>query len=336
MAKFGVTGMSDRKPRVSSATHVFVFPKSEEEKSGNAHFVKKGCVCLSELLFTFQEVDFYGECTAFCDGCTLNQRMTISHTLKFTSARNSFVFHFPAILKSLQLRTNSTAVCSVQIEWLASEKSELDNIQRDSHPHFLENRKGSMLNNFKSVKRRFMAVPTMRRAHTFAIKFLFPHNFDVVEKILNSKESAQFSCKFEEFEGFNLHCFVVEISSGIFSFLKYTNTSYSTTSEYLDFLEVDVNSTLEMVQKVFDKYPYPGCPVFYHHPKLVSWIAALEFCRNHQEQLPQFVTLKDQRNFLSVLGNPKFQTFGFEAVYLGVRKFSKVRVCSVNFCVLPQ
>ncbi len=130
------------------------------------------------------------------------------------------------------------------------------------------------------------------------------------------------------YDGYNLHFHMVSLKIVTYYFAKYMDATFTSDSEYKQYMQFDNASisSYKLTYEWFDTYPHPDCPQIVHKPKLFSWNEAFGFCAQYNGcTLPEFTDEADQEKFISAVLVSK-SLFPVEAVYIGIRQKSQVRV----------
>ncbi len=121
-----------------------------------------------------------------------------------------------------------------------------------------------------------------------------------------------------------------QLSGGMYIFVKYT----SKTGASKTFAERTGSVLLNYYQAILTlpdnitlvKGSPDPCPMDTKHPKQFSWKDALQLCTSIGSTLPEFISRKDQEEFVSLLKSST-DIYPTEAIFIGASRSPKSQVC---------
>ena len=117
---------------------------------------------------------------------------------------------------------------------------------------------------------------------------------------IDDEYSHETSPIFPEYFEYERHEYIVNISGNIYYIVKYFDTVHNYKYNY-------------------EKIYFRPCPNFTHNPKLFSWNQAAQLCRRVHATLPEFISRKQQEEFLHIL-KASSGIFPMEAIFIGLKQ----------------
>ena len=131
---------------------------------------------------------------------------------------------------------------------------------------------------------------------------------------------------FPAIKGCNIHYSKISTQKRIYWFLKYMDKTYTSTSEYGEYMSIrqtvapEYRGIISSPSRIVpDYYPYPNCPNIIHHPKLFSWNEARNLCSHVNGTLPEFLSKSDEVELISVIKQSP-RMFPVDTVFIGLQQ----------------
>ena len=121
-------------------------------------------------------------------------------------------------------------------------------------------------------------------------------------------------------------------------YLEYKRQEYIVNSSGFIYYIVKYFDTVHNYKYIYEKTYFHPCPNFTHNPKLFSWNQAAQLCGRVHTTLPEFITRREQEEFLHILKvSPGI--FPMESIFIGLKQkrmrekviFLKFNQCKLSF-----
>ncbi len=146
--------------------------------------------------------------------------------------------------------------------------------------------------------------------------------------------SYKYSTVFPMFKGYNQHFITLTSSKMTYSFVKYMDKSYTTSTEFGSYMQLKKDSWLLDYTSFFDRYPQP-CSNITHRPKVFSWAEAYRMCHVYFGRLPALFSQSEETNLIIALLSSA-DVFPLEAVFIALTARSTQKVSSYLHTKLYQ
>ncbi len=261
-----------------------------------------------------QVVGLYkANCVVDCDNCTLGQMLDWKHVIKTSNHSTvSYAVSLPGRIHSVHISSSTSNPCvKVNFEWVQRHRVQIGHVHQEHEPDYENN-----MNTFKSailgsLDQAASMIPGLSENDIYAFAMR-----NISKTILNSTKKAT-SNDFPRYSEYNQHLFKVSTKTRVFWFVKYTDRTHTSGTEYKPFLNGTLGA-LNFWRLLVDTYPYPSCRNIVHRPKRFSWTGAQSLCRNAKRMLPEFQSRPEQEEFLSMLEQLR-DALPFDAAFIGLR-----------------
>ncbi len=128
----------------------------------------------------------------------------------------------------------------------------------------------------------------------------------------------------DTFSEFQMHGSVIGTSAANYSFVKFMDKTFTSSSEYLQHLRVSCKGQSPLLLYFNDTYPQGQCNEKVQNPKHFSWNEAKNICNKNNAQLPELVSREMEEVLVHLIQS--VHIFLLEALYIDLRRHKTVKV----------